>query len=709
MESSSTYVFFAEPAMTTQVLGLKNVGFSYTSQEATFSALRNVNFAINSGEFVAIVGPSGSGKSTLLNILGLLSRPTEGEVSVFEQGLASLDESQIAELRNRNIGFVFQNFLLVSRLTVLENILLPSAFEVASKTQEPTADIRKGRALELLQRFGLAGLADRLPRELSGGQKQRVAICRAMLLKPQLLLADEPTGALDSASSVEVLKMLRELHSEGCTVVVITHDKDVASQADRILSVFDGQIVSDEKQSPNISPSMESRVDKASIGSAADKKQGKLLNKAEASELRHMLAQSMTLARRSLATHRVRSILTGLGLFMGILSLIVINGLGEIVENAFNKLFYTSSVRKAYVYFDADRGGFHGARASDWRGLHAQIEFPRLAQMFAKKGTIRPFLRSGTCQVKSDSGTLRTRLSGVSDANEFVEMDTPLRVGRWPNAREFASGTAVTILGSDTVDQLFKVTDPRRRNHDFPVGERITVDNCNTLVTLTVIGVIGKRDTTFGNRDANDILYVPINSLLSRMGPTFFTWFSVLPNEGVDSRQLANELTTYLSLQSGGKLTFGSSIPADILDRVRGFLWIVQAIVGFIGGLCLFVGGVGIMNMMLVTVAERTQEIGLLKSLGARNFHIKSYILTESVLLCFWSGCAAVVVGLILNNGFSFAVSLFVPMLKEFRWVIAPVGMTLGLIVSIGCGLGFGAVPASRAARLDPADCLRAE
>ncbi|MFZ9518910.1 MAG: ATP-binding cassette domain-containing protein [Silvanigrellaceae bacterium] len=697
--------------MITEIIKLEKVGYSYAGQEATFTALEAIDLVVEPGEYVAIVGPSGSGKSTLLNILGLLSRPTGGELSIFGHRLSTLDEAQLAQIRNEKIGFVFQNFLLVSRLTVLENILLPSAFESTHARNEEYSQMMQARALELLDRVGLSGMADRLPMELSGGQKQRVAICRAMLLKPQLLLADEPTGALDSASSVEVLKMLGELHSDGCTVVVITHDKDVASRAQRTVAVMDGRIFSDEKSSAvgskahsisetNYSPLPIPAKDKT-IPSSPDE--------TGITELRYMFLQSVTLAKRSLATHRVRSILTGLGLFIGILSLIVINGLGEIVENAFNKLFYTSSIRKAYVYYDSDRGGFHGGRGSEWRGLHAQVEFPRLAQMFSSKGTIRPFLRSGTCQVRSDSGVLRTRLSGVSDSNEFGEMDTPLKVGRWPSTMEFANGTAVTILGSDTVDQLFKINDPRRRSQDFPVGERLTVDNCNTLVTLTIVGVLGKRDTTFGNRDANDILYVPLHTLLSRMGPTFFTWFSALPHEGIDTRQLANELTTYLSLQSGGKLSFGSSMPADILDRVRGFLWIVQAIVGFIGGLCLFVGGVGIMNMMLVTVAERTQEIGLLKSLGARNFHIRSIILAESVLLCFWSGCIAVVVGLILNNCFSLAVSLFVPMLKDFRWVVAPLGMILGLVVSVGCGLGFGAVPAARAARLDPAECLRAE
>jgi macrolide transport system ATP-binding/permease protein len=686
--------------MNRPVIELRDVNFTYQSAELSFSALTSLNLNIAEGEFTAIIGPSGSGKSTLLNILGLLARPTSGSMMLFGSSLERLDDDQLAILRNRDVGFVFQNFSLVARLTVLENILLPSAFTAVQEHPLEYSEQLHTRALGLLERFGLAELKDRLPRELSGGQKQRVAICRALLLGPRLLLADEPTGALDSASSREVMRMLSELHREGCTIIVITHDPDVAKQAERVVSLHDGRIQSDVRASqPKVESQVENSAGNAGLPAADRSFAG----------LRYMLGKSVILAKRSLATHRARSLLTGLGLFIGILSLIVIDGLGEIVENSFNKLFYTSSVRKAYVYYDADRTGFHGARRSAWRGLHAQSEFPRLAQMFSEKGIIRPFLRSDTCQVRSDSGVFRTRLAGMSDGDEFLEMDTDLTAGRWPSVAEFSAGAAVTVLGSDTVNQLFKINDPRRRNQNFPVGERVIVNNCNTQVTLTVIGVLGKRDTSFGNRDANDNLYVPINTLLSRMGPTFFTWFSLLPRDGVDSRQLANEVTTFLSLQSSGKLTFGSTIPADILDRVRSFLWIIQAIVGFIGALCLFVGGVGIMNMMLVTVAERTREIGLLKSLGARQFHIRSYILTESVLLCFWAGCAAVVTGLVVNNLFSLGVSIFVPMLREFRWVTAPAGLTLGLLVSIGCGLGFGAIPAARAAVLDPAECLRSE
>ena len=680
------------------VARLKDVSFEYRANAQTFSALQGVDLEIQRGEFVAITGPSGSGKSTLLNLLGLLAQPSSGELELFNRRLQDLSADDVATIRNENIGFVFQNFSLVSRLSALENILLPVTF---SEHTEPEAYAQhRERALRLLNRFGLGSLSERRPNELSGGQKQRVAICRALILNPTLILADEPTGALDSQSASEVMKILTELHKEGQTIVVITHDHEVATQAQRIIQVRDGRIV------PNPNPGIESSKEHSEATLSQRRTTSSKQN--WASKIK-TLQQSMLLAKRSLLTHRTRSTLTGLGLFIGILSLIVIDGLGVIVQNSFNKLFYTSSIRKAYIYYDEDRAGFHGRRNSTWRGLHATEEFPKLAQMFEKKGTIRPFLRTSTCQIKTESGGVRTRLVGLSDRNELLEMDTPMSVGRFLNESEMTQGAAVAIIGFDTLDQLFDKTDPRRKEKNFPMGQRLAVDNCNTLGTYTIIGILGKRDTSFGNRDANDVIYVPTQTLLNRMGPTYYTWFSVLPKSDIDTRTLAAEVTNFLSLQSGGRLTFGSSIPADILDRIRGFLTIVQSIVGFIGLLCLFVGGVGIMNMMLVTVAERTREIGLMKSLGAKQSYIRGYILTESTLLCFIAGVAAIAAGLIANNLFSFLVSHFVPALKDFNWVFAPLGLGSGLLVSFLCGIGFGSLPASRAAALDPAECLRAE
>lgn len=674
------------------ILKLKGVQFEYKLEEQSYAALKDVNLEIRAGEFVAIMGPSGSGKSTLLNILGLLSRPTAGTFEIFGQHTESLSDEQLAEYRNTQLGFVFQSFSLISRLSVLENVLLPSDFSRTASTEEKERLTETAKSL--LRRFGLGELIERYPNELSGGQKQRVAICRSLLMNPQLLLADEPTGALDSKSAAEVLKVLGQIHSEGKTVVVITHDPEVASHAERIIEVRNGEVFSSDKTELTHITSTEAPVSTSEI--------------AQASKF-NTYKQSLTLAWRSLLTHRVRSALTGLGLFVGILSLVIIDGLGEIVQTAFNKLFYTSSIRKAYIYFDDERGGFHRRGGSGWKGLHAKEEFPQVARMFEKKGNLRPFLRSDTCQIKTETGEFRSRLVGVSDTAEFIEMDTDLSVGRFPSSNEFSSGTQVVVLGSDTVSQLFSKMDPRRREPGFPLGEKVVVDNCNTLAALTIVGVMKKRDTSFGNRDANDVLYVPTQTLLSRMGPTFYTWFSILPHEGVDTRELASEVTNFLKLRSGGKLNFGSSIPADILDRVRGFLRIIQAIVGFIGALCLFVGGVGIMNMMLVTVAERTREIGIMKSLGAQQMHIRSYILTEATLLCSVAGVFATIVGFAANNAFSFGVSLFVPMLKEFNWIWAPLGLTAGLGVSFLCGLGFGYLPASKAAALDPAECLRAE
>ena len=399
------------------VLKLTGVQYEYKLEGQNYAALKDVNLEIQAGEFVAIVGPSGSGKSTLLNILGLLSRPTAGAFEIFGQSVESLSDEQLAENRNTQLGFVFQSFSLIARLSVMENVLLPSDFSRTASDEEKArlTDLAKS----LLIRFGLGELVDRYPNELSGGQKQRVAICRALLMNPQMLLADEPTGALDSKSAGEVLKVLKQIHTEGKTVVVITHDPDVASHAERIIEVRNGEVFSQAELPP-----APTQIQANLNGNQKPAPTSRL----------NIYKQSIVLAKRSLLTHRVRSALTGLGLFVGILSLVIIDGLGEIVQTAFNKLFYTSSIRKAYIYFDDERGGFHRRRNSGWQGLHAKEEFPQVARMFEKKGNLRPFLRSETCQIKTETGEFRSRLVGVSDSAEFTEMDTDLSVGRFPSS-----------------------------------------------------------------------------------------------------------------------------------------------------------------------------------------------------------------------------------------------------------------------------------
>ncbi len=225
------------PRVTAPVIEVEDVWKTYRTGSLEVDALRGVSFEIRDGEYVAVMGPSGSGKSTLMHILGCLDVPTSGTFRLAEDDVSTMSEEELAHVRNRRIGFVFQQFNLLPSLTAWRNVELPLVYAGVDRTE------RRRRALEALDRVGLASRVEHRPGELSGGQQQRVAMARAVVTDPALLLADEPTGNLDTASAREVLTLLAELNESGRTVVLITHEEDVANAADRIMRIRDGQIL----------------------------------------------------------------------------------------------------------------------------------------------------------------------------------------------------------------------------------------------------------------------------------------------------------------------------------------------------------------------------------------------------------------------------------------------------------------------------------
>jgi putative ABC transport system ATP-binding protein len=225
------------------MIELKDIARRYRTGGQTVNALDGVDLTIERGEFVGVTGPSGSGKSTLLNVLGCLDRPDAGHYLLEGTDVAGLDDGQLSDLRNRRIGFVFQSFHLMPRLTVLENVLLPMRF-----SRTPLAHDVEARARELLERVGLGARMEHRPSELSGGQMQRAAIARSLVLDPALLLADEPTGNLDSKSAADILALLHELHAAGQTVVMVTHDMALAASLPRQVRMKDGKVDDDQRQ-----------------------------------------------------------------------------------------------------------------------------------------------------------------------------------------------------------------------------------------------------------------------------------------------------------------------------------------------------------------------------------------------------------------------------------------------------------------------------
>jgi putative ABC transport system ATP-binding protein len=228
----------------TPVVQLDAVSKRYAQGDVIFEALRDVNLSIRQGEMVALMGPSGSGKTTVMQIIGLLDRPTQGRYLLGGRDVTTLTENERAEARNRELGFVFQAFHLLPRLNLLENVEVPLTYAGLPPRE------RRARALSMLERVGLADKARNLPSQISGGQKQRVAVARALAGQPRLLLADEPTGNLDTRTSAEVMELFGQLHAEGTTVVIVTHEPEIGAYAERVIRVRDGEIESDRPQAP---------------------------------------------------------------------------------------------------------------------------------------------------------------------------------------------------------------------------------------------------------------------------------------------------------------------------------------------------------------------------------------------------------------------------------------------------------------------------
>lgn len=704
---------------------LKEISYSYrnssnSSNSDTTMVLRSIDLSIRHGDYLAIMGASGSGKTTLMNLLGLLATPSAGDLHFYPTVTAAnvassrlppvalLSEEQKAELRNRHIGFVFQHFALLPRLTLLENALMPALY--ADQAQGIDLPTIRARARKLFEQLSIGGLEDRLPNEVSGGQKQRAAICRALLMEPDVILADEPTGALDSRTTDSILELFRELNAAGQSIIIITHDAHVGSSANRTLRMQDGQIVSDQLNPQAIQRAQTSQTLQGAQALSQDALQGYAHRQARFRWLGtsfHYLTRIINNAASNLWANRLRSMLTGLGLGIGVTSILLINGLGTIVNNVFDKLFYNAGTNKIYLYFDYERSATKGVRY--WSGMDLETEFRDFAKRMQEFGTFRPFVSSRNCNIQSISKPARASVDGMFDHDEFLEMATPLQRGRFPSPIEIANGAGVTVLGIDAVDNFFGKEDAARTKPDFPVGERLTVSGCDVALNLTVIGVLDRRDSTFGARDANDRIYVPAETLLRSKGSRRVTFFSALPRDGIDPKWLADYVKGYLQTKAPANTYFAAGIPAETIEKIRFFLLIIQALTGFIGALCIVVGGIGIMNIMIVTVTERVREIGIMKSQGAKPSHVRDQFIAESTLLCAGAGAAGVTIGLIIVNLLSYGTSVFFPKSGGFLLVTSPWGIAIGVLVSFLCGIGFGFLPALRASRLEPAECMREE
>ncbi|WP_145193477.1 MacB family efflux pump subunit [Pseudomonas sp. URMO17WK12:I11] len=644
------------------LLHLQGVTRSFLAGDREFHALKGIDLRIDSGELVAIIGASGSGKSTLMNILGCLDHASSGSYQVSGQETRALDDDALAALRRDHFGFIFQRYHLLPHLDALHNVEIPAVYAGVSQGQ------RHERAQALLTRLGLASHLGHRPSQLSGGQQQRVSICRALMNGGQVILADEPTGALDTASGKEVMNILLELHRVGHTVILVTHDPKVAAHAERIIEVSDGQIVSDQRSAR--------RAPLAAVTEAAP----------QVSAARRwfaslgMFREAFKMAWIALISHRMRTLLTMLGIVIGITSVVSISAIGE--------------GAKGYVLKDIQAIGsntidiYSGSNFGDSRAKTIETLLP--ADVAALNELY--YVDSAT-PVIGQSALVRYRnldvdvqLNGVSE-RYFQVRNIALAAGIVFSADDARRQAQVVVIDHNTRQRLFG-------SNVEPLGQIILVGN----LPCTVIGVTAENKNLFVASNQLNI-WMPYETAAGRvLGQRHLDSISVRIKDGVPSKRVEEEVTKLMLQRHGSKDFFTNNLDS-IMQTVQKTSRSLTLLLSLIAVISLVVGGIGVMNIMLVSVTERTREIGIRMAVGARQADIRQQFLVEAVMVCLFGG----LVGIGLSYGIGYLFELFV---KQWEMVFSPASIVMAFACSTLIGVVFGFVPARNAARLDPIQAL---
>jgi macrolide transport system ATP-binding/permease protein len=702
------------PAPGEPILCVRDATKVYRLGDSDVHALRGVSLTINRGEFVAIMGASGSGKSTLMNILGCLDRPTSGEYLLEGIDVAQLGEPELARIRGRRIGFVFQTFNLLPRTSAIENVELPLFY--AAQIEGNVA-----RARDMLHMLGLADRERNQPNQLSGGQQQRVAIARALVNDPAIVLADEPTGNLDSQNALDIMGTIRALNQErGVTVVLVTHERDLAELSDRIITLRDGQIISDlpsvhasgqhvTRTLPAVQPYRERR-----FGSRFDS----LLHEAGSIGWMGVLA-----ALRAIGRNKLRSGLTMLGMFIGVAALIAMVAVGEGARAAVEAQVQSLGTDLLVVLPGTTR--VNGVRAGN--GSAASLRVKDVGEILEEDGAVADvsYVNRQSTQAVNGNQNWSTSVQGIS-ASYLSIRRWPVIAGRTLTDQDEADGAVVCLLGQTVLINLFgEFTDP--------IGATVLVKN----VPMTVVGVLTAKGHSASGQDQDDVIFIPFTTSQERIlgvaTPTstqtlsnnVFATIGPPPNPfGVVPKLEGFVNTIYVQARSPALVKTALDQVTKTLERTHRILpgkpddFVVrdlteiaevaeqsskamELLLAAIASISLVVGGIGIMNILLVSVTERTREIGIRMATGARRLHVLTQFLIEAMLLALMGGIAGIAAGVVV----SLLISHFAgwPILLEVNVMI------LAFAFSGAVGVFFGFYPARQASRLNPIDALRYE
>lgn len=655
------------------LLQLDNVNRWFLSGEETVRVLKNINLTIYSGEMVAIVGASGSGKSTLMNLLGCLDKPSSGEYLVAGRIPQHLDSDTLAELRREHFGFIFQRYHLLNDLSARENVEIPAIYAGIDREE------RRHRAGELLTRLGLADRLEYRPSQLSGGQQQRVSIARALMNGGEVILADEPTGALDTHSGNEVLSILKELHRQGHTVVIVTHDMSIAEHAQRIIELRDGEVIADRTLQQAVPQEQLAPISTPEI---VLKTAPKIVLSPWKSQ-RDRLREAFKMAILAMAAQRLRTLLTMLGIIIGIASVVSVVALGKGSQQQVLANINAMGTSTLEIFPGKDFGDMRSAAIQTLRATDADA--------LAKQG----YIHSVTPAV-STSTTLRYGNKSVSGTvNGVGEQYFMVR------GYSIAQGMAFTRASVDGLMQE-AVIDENTRDKLFPNGEN-PLGKVVLLGSLPcrVIGVAAKKQGGFGS-DENLNVWIPYTTAMSRMlGQSYLRSITVRVNDDIDLAN-AEQGVTKLLAQRHGTQDFFVMNTDSIRQTIEKTTSTMTLLVSMIAVISLVVGGIGVMNIMLVSVAERTKEIGVRMAVGARASDIMQQFLIEAVLVCLLGGG----IGVVLSLGIGLLFSQFS---SSFSMVYSATSIITAFICSSLIGVVFGLFPAKKAAEMDPIRALERE
>jgi macrolide transport system ATP-binding/permease protein len=718
------------------VIQIVHLSKTYDLGEIQIEALRNVSFDIGRGEFVAVMGASGSGKSTLMNLIGCLDRPTSGSYYLEGVEVASLNEEELAAIRSRRIGFIFQNFNLLSRTSALENVELPLFYSGWPADGER-------RAQTLIDMLGLTGREQNHPSQLSGGQQQRVAIARALINEPAILLADEPTGNLDTANSVEILEIIRKLNRErNLTVVVVTHDPEVAAFADRVVTFRDGVIISDRRKSGDDAEAGTVRL-KLSGAESAGQPSARGDDELTGAESAWTFgAMALAAAARALQRNKLRALLTMLGIFIGVAAVIAMIAVGDGARYSVQQQIQSLGTNLLVIQPGATTS--NGVRAGF--GSTSTLTVTDAAAIAKEvNGTEAvSYMDRQVAQVVYGNHNWSTSIGGTTP--EYLTIrDWPISEGRAFSDQEAQSAAPVCLLGQTVVTNLFG-------EGVDPIGNTIRVK----AFPLRVIGVLSvKGQSTYG-QDQDDVVLTPFYTAQRKVLGTSQVTTSVSsvtgngstnpvlnPYSGVPTAnavyatatslinpfgnppQIAGVVNNIYVKASDGKVV--DAIQAEIQDllhrrhriqasqtddfSVRSLNEVAAAsenasqvmtlLLAAVASISLLVGGIGIMNIMLVSVTERTREIGIRMAIGARRLHILLQFLVESSLLSVLGGVAGIVLGISASKALS--------AIAHWPTLVSTGSVVGGFAFAAAVGVFFGWYPARKASMLDPIEALRYE